>query len=53
MWGRHKSPEPIRCDCGWAGSRRNLIHGYQEYELEDGIYDNEPVDSCPRCENEI
>jgi hypothetical protein len=47
MWGRHNSPEPIRCDrCGWAGMVRWLIHTYQD----DGTgEDVEPVDECPKC----
>ncbi len=49
MWGRHESPEPVICECGWRGPRRWAIHGYQD----DGNGDSEPVDQCPRCEDEL
>jgi len=45
MWGRRESPEPIKCECGWAGMIKWLKHDY-EY---DGFDDVEPVDKCPRC----
>uniref|UniRef100_A0A6M3LT36 Uncharacterized protein n=1 Tax=viral metagenome TaxID=1070528 RepID=A0A6M3LT36_9ZZZZ len=46
LWGRHDSPEPIRCKrCGWAGAIKWLKHDY-EY---DGFDDVEPVDECPKC----
>lgn len=45
-WGRRDSPEPVRCECGWAGMRRWTIHTYQD----DGSgEDVEPSDECPRC----
>ncbi len=50
MWGRHESPEPLFCGCGWAGPRRWATHGYQD----DGSgEDVEPCDECPRCGAEI
>lgn len=48
-WGRHESPEPLLCLCGWGGMRRWAIHGYQD----DGTGEAEPVDECPRCGTEI
>ncbi len=50
MWGRHESPEPIKCECGWAGPVRWLNHAYGN----DGSgEDVEPVDECPRCGEEL
>ena len=49
LWGRHDSPEPIRCkECGWGGMVRWLIHTYEWYG-DDENGDVEPVDECPRC----
>jgi hypothetical protein len=46
LWGRHDSPEPIRCErCGWAGAVRWLVHTYED----DGFGDVSPVDECPHC----
>jgi len=50
IWGRRESPEPVRCECGWAGMRRWAIHGYQD----DGSgQDVEGRDECPRCGGEV
>ncbi len=49
MWGRRESPEPIKCECGWAGPVRFLTHGY----CDDGMGDVEPQDFCPRCGSEL
>ena len=44
-WGRHSSPKPMICACGWVGPLRWVHHCYQG----DGCGDVEPVDRCPRC----
>lgn len=50
FWGRRDSPEPVRCECGWAGMTRWLVHDYQD----DGSgQDVEPVDYCPRCGGDV
>lgn len=48
-WSRRRSPERIRCRCGWIGMRRQSVHGYKEFE--DG--DVDLVDECPRCGLEL
>ncbi|MBU0598722.1 hypothetical protein KKF61_07120 [Patescibacteria group bacterium] len=48
-WGRHESPRPTICDCGWMGPMRFLIHTYASY----GEDDVEPVDKCPKCGDEV
>ena len=45
MWGRRESPEPIKCECGWAGMIKWLIHTYEG----NGHGEVDPVDECPRC----
>jgi len=45
LWGRRESPEPIKCECGWAGMTRWLVHTYEG----DGHGEVDPVDECPRC----
>lgn len=50
MWGRWESPEPVMCPyCLWAGPERWLYHGYAAC----GDDDVEPMDYCPRCDNEM
>ena len=49
MWGRRESPIPIKCECGWAGMIRWLIHTYEG----DDYGEVDPVDYCPRCGIEI
>lgn len=48
--GRHRDPDPIRCDrCAWGGMRRAAIHDYED----DGLGDVTPVDRCPICGGDI
>lgn len=49
-WGRHESPEPIKCECGWAGPVRWLVHTYGDDGSGEEV---ELVDECPRCGSEI
>ena len=49
LWGRHESPEPMRCrECGWGGPLRWTVHTYQAA----GWDDVEPVDLCPSCHSD-
>jgi len=46
LWGRRESSEPIKCECGWAGMVKWLVHTYQDDGSGEEV---EPVDECPRC----
>ncbi|GEM_PF-3769471 len=50
VFGRHTDPSPIKCrSCGWQGRRMDAYHTYKP----DSDQDVEPVDKCPKCNEEI
>ena len=49
LWGRHESPEAMRCRaCGWGGPLRWTVHTYEAARWDDV----EPVDLCPSCHSD-